>query len=281
MKSYRWEGTATALSSISHGGEVLGTVTYLRREAFLTPQGRRDIPVVSGNAVRGVLRDTGARLLWAALGEPKMPVAVMHALWAGGALVKAKGQPLTGQRLADLRAMVAHLGVFGAAGGGRIIDGALTVGKLVPLCAQTAHLLPEHLREPDGGAGLPDIHDLLQIERYSRLPDADRASDVLADLPDDVDLDEGLMRYGTETFIAGTRFQSMFALCNVTDDEFGFFTDVLGAWLPNATVGGKTGRGHGRMMFDLSHPVSSAIGEWETFAGRTPAEVLAALNWLD
>lgn len=281
MKSYRWEGTATALSSISHGGEVLGTVTYLRREAFLTPHGRRDIPVISGNAVRGVLRDTGARLLWEALGEPKLPVAVMHALWAGGALVKAKGQPLTGQRLADLRAMVAHLGVFGAAGGGRIIDGALTVGKLVPLCAQTAHLLPDHLRDPDGGARLPDIHDLLQIERYSRLPDADRASDVLADLPADVDLDEGLMRYGTETFIAGTQFQSMFALTNVTDDEFGFFTDVLGAWLPHATVGGKTGRGHGCVLFDLAHPASTDVGEWTAFGGRSPAEVLAALNWLD
>ena len=146
MRSYRWDGHATALSSISHGGETLGTVTYLRREAFLSPTGRVDVPVISGNAVRGVLRDTAAHLLWEALGSPKLPVPVMHALWAGGALVKAKSQPLTGQRLADLRRMVPHVGVFGAAGGGRILDGALTVGKLVPVCAQTAHVLPEYLR---------------------------------------------------------------------------------------------------------------------------------------
>lgn len=297
MRSYRWEGTATALSSISHGGETLGTVNYLRREAFLTPQGRRDLPVVSGNAVRGVLRDTGARLLWEALGQPTLSVPVMHSLWAGGALVKAKSTPLSGQRLADLRAMVAHVGVFGAAGGGRIIDGTLTVGKFVPACTQTAHVLPDFLRERDGGAALPDIHDLLQIEWYSRVPDITRASHVLAEQEEAVNLDEGLMRYGTETFIAGTRFHTMFALTHATETEHEFFADILTDWLPTATIGGKTGRGHGRVSLDLTHtptpvappalpaPAPAAppvnVRSWRDFAGRSRQDVLTALTWLD
>lgn len=297
MRSYRWDGVATAMSSISHGGETLGTVNYLRREAFLTPDGRRDIPVISGNSVRGVLRDTGARMLWEELGRPTLPVPVMNALWAGGSLVKAKTAPLSGQRLADLRAMVAHVGVFGAAGGGRILDGALTVGKLVPVCAQTAHVLPDTLKAPTGGAGLPDIHDLLQIEYYSRIPDTVRAADAIAPLAEDANPDEGLMRYGTETFIAGTRFHTMFALTNATEVEYQFFTDLLDEWLPHATVGGKTGRGHGRVSFALTHtpprhpirsvtatpaePETEPAGEWRAFGGRAHAEVLEALTWLD
>lgn len=280
MKTHRWDGTATALSSISHGGETLGTITYLRREAFLTPTGRIDVPVISGNAVRGVLRDTGAHLTWEALGKPLLPVPVMHALWAGGALVKAKGQPLTGQRLADLRRMVAHVGVFGAAGGGRIIDGALTVGKLVPICAQTAHVLPEALRDEP----LPDMYDLLQIERYSRQPDGDRLGHVIgAELGEDVDLDDGLMRYGTETFVAGTRFTAMFALGHATDDEYDYWCDVLNDWLPHATVGGKTGRGHGRVRFELTTGTdpSGATGNWRALGGASTADAVAALSWLD
>lgn len=278
MRSYRWEGTATALTSITHGGDTLGTVTYLRREAFLTPQGRLDIPVISGNSVRGTLRDIGAAMLWEHLGRPPLPLPVMHALWSGGALVKTKAQPLTGQRLADLRRMVAHLGCFGAAGGGRIIDGAAVVSKMVPLSRQTAHLLPEALADDD----LPDIQDLVQIERYTRLPDADRHPDVLAaTTPDEADYEDGLMRYGTETFIAGTRFHVSFALRNATDDEHSFFTDVLDAYLPTATVGGRIGRGHGKVAYTLDTQDPEPAGEWRTLGGATTTDVIEALNWLD
>lgn len=290
MKTYRWEGEAIALSSIAHGGDTLGTVTYLRREAFLTPDGRVDVPVISGNAVRGALRDAGAHLLWDALGRPQLPMPVMAALWSGGSLVKAKTAPLTGQRLADLRRMIAHVGIFGAAGGGRILDGSLTVGKLVPVCAQTAHVLPPSLRD---GADLPDLFDLVQIERYSRIPDGERLSEVTGTLTEDVDTDDGLMRYGAETFIAGTRFHALFALSNVTDAEYGFFCDLLAAWLPTATVGGKIGRGHGRLAYTLDHtpqPSESAgstgsgpatAGEWRTFGGASHPDVMRALSWLD
>lgn len=282
MRSARWDGHATALSSIAHGGETLGTVTYLRREAFLTPQGRTDIPVISGNAVRGALRDTAAAMTWEALGKPQLSLAVMHALWAGGALAKTRTQPLTGQRLADLRAMVAHIGVFGTAGGGRIIDGALTVGKLVPICTQTAHLLPETLTADP----LPDMHDLLQIEWYSRIPDGERLTEVTGTLDDDANIDDGLMRYGAETFIAGTRFHAMFALNNATDTEHGYFTDVLNTWLEHATVGGKTGRGHGRLLFHLNHNEATTTApepspDWRAFNNTPITDVVRALTWLD
>jgi hypothetical protein len=134
--SCRWDGTATALSSVVHGEEVLGTMTTFRRERMVCGDRITEIPVVSGNALRGRLRRIGASMLWEALGCPPLPLPVAAALWSGGALGKRRpaGQPalLSGAELARVRALVPHLAVFGGAGGGRILKGTLAVGKLVP-----------------------------------------------------------------------------------------------------------------------------------------------------
>jgi CRISPR type IV-associated protein Csf2 len=312
VHDFRWEGRALAQSSIAHGGQTLGVTTYLRREKFLLPDGSIEaIPVVSGNALRGLLRRTGAKMLWEHLGQPLLPQPVVHALWSGGALTKAKGQPLTGNRLATLRRLVAHVGVFGAAGGGRIIDGGLQVGKMLPVCAQTAHLLPDAL----AAGPLPDMWNLLQVEDYTRLPnyaqhtqmlaggvkadptdalDALLAADGLADgLSTGEDLDgtaaletgpDGLMRYGVETLIAGTQFHVWLALSNATAAEHSYFTDVLARFSVQPFVGGRSARGHGQLSFDLTErrlDGDPAPEQWRDLGGGTITEALEALRWLD
>ena len=288
MRSYRWDGVVTALSSVAHGGEALGTVTYLRREKFLLPSGLvEEIPVVSGNAVRGLIRDAGAALMWERLGSPALPLPVMHALWAGGALVKAKGEPLSGHRLARLRRTVPHIGVFGAAGGGRIIDGALQVGKMLPVCQQTAHVLPESL----SAGPLPDIWDLVQVESYSRMPNADRLPEVVQQQTPPVDGSEvaesgsdGRMRYGVETFIAGTRFHWWMGLTNATAAEKSFFDDVLARYSEHAVVGGRLARGHGQLRLDVTERCLDGEPEtavWHDLGGASDAEVTEVLGWLN
>ena len=81
--TYRIEGAATLLSSLSHGGEHAGTVGFLRREKIMQPDGQIvEVPIVSGNALRGLLRDHAADVMWRALGSPELPVA--HSLACRG-----------------------------------------------------------------------------------------------------------------------------------------------------------------------------------------------------
>lgn len=137
-----WTGTLTATSSIAHGGETRGTITLLRREIVVQPDGRPiHVPVISGNSFRGRLRRIGEELLRDTLHyETQLPLTVAHALRGGGSLAKTSGTPLSGQRLHDLRALVPQVGVFGCAGGGRIVDGCLQIGKVVPHVAETTHI---------------------------------------------------------------------------------------------------------------------------------------------
>ena len=65
---YQYEGVVTALSSISHIGETVGVNAKLRREKLVTPNGIEEVPVISGNSLRGQLRDAGMLYMCRQLG---------------------------------------------------------------------------------------------------------------------------------------------------------------------------------------------------------------------
>jgi len=288
-KTVKWEGVITAESSIVHGAQALGTITYLRRERFLMPDGSlEEIPVVSGNALRGVLRDVAADLWWERVGEPKLTLPVMHALWSGGALAKSSGAQLTGSRLAELRRLCPVVGIFGAAGGGRIIDGCLQVGKMIPLCQETLPFVPEVFQ--DGPA--PSLWDLSQIEYYSKIPDekpevtgAKTEENAGGSLEEEKN---SPARFGVETFVAGTKFYSWLALTWATSQEIDFFAEVLERFSANATVGGMGRAGHGKISFEWkTKPEVDVQSPWslplDGFTEDAPdrGKLLEVLSWLD
>lgn len=283
---YKWHGVVTAQSSVAHGAEALGTITYLRRERFLGTDGKTvEIPVISGNAWRGLLRDTAADLWWKTSGSPALTLPVMHALWSGGALAKMSGPVLSGSRLVELKRACPVVGVFGTAGGGRIVSGALQVGKMLPICKETAHLLPEYLRSED----LPSMWDLTQIEYYSRIPNIE-LEDAVTGTATSVDETSGnespdslLARYGVETFVAGTRFYTWVSLTWPTAEELAFFLDTYATYLVDARVGGLLRAGHGTLSFDLVSPdLPSPSADWRAQVQAVPLpRLLEVLSWLD
>jgi hypothetical protein len=311
VTNYRVEGVATALASVSHGGDTAGTVAGLRRERYVQPDGSVvEVPTISGNALRGILRDHSARLTWEALDRPRLSMPVFHAMWSGGSLAKAgSGHVMSSQQLATLRRLVPHVSLFGAAGGGRIIEGKLAVGKLVPIVAETAHLMPAEVLT---GAER-SVWEHLQIEEYSRQDDAKRpalavalAGDgpaalpagTLPGLPEESEAERSgpaqQMRYGVETIAAGTRLHWWMALRGVTDLEVATLRQALGAWTADgAHIGGRSATGHGRLRLEAAGWVHSAptltVGaelapDADTaLAGHLSGQrdaVLEALGWL-
>src|SRR5664279_5147163 len=162
----RWAADLTALSSIAHGGEQLGTISLLRREKVLLPDGQLMlVPVISGNSLRGTLRRIREDLLRSELaydGQLTLPAA--HALRGGGALAKCQGPALTGARLSTLRELIPQVGVFGTAAGGTIVDGCLQVGKVLPVVSELVTQIPLRRGEP----ARHSLYDLVQVENYAR-----------------------------------------------------------------------------------------------------------------
>lgn len=286
----RWDGTLTALSSIAHGGDTRGTITLLRRELVITPDGRAVyVPVVSGNTLRGRLRRVGEELLRDVLGyEGLLHPAAAHALRGGGSLAKTSHEPLSGNRLQRLRALVPQIAVFGAAGGGTIIDGALDVGKVVPHVTETAHIT--------GATTTGSAFAATQLEAYTRQDDlaSHDAGDLVPAAPDvELVLDDTgrpdvrptgtsrQMLFNVETFPAGTVFSTWMRLRRPTDVELAFFTDVLATYAADARLGGRIATGHGHVRVDLTaSPAPSPVTDWRQTCTEHRAEILTALEGL-
>jgi len=273
MRTYVLEGIVTALTSISHnGGERNGTVTQLRREKFVQPNGRVErIPVISGNSIRGILRDRGMFNMLMQVGygvdtktgEVKgLPLNAFYFLFSGGALVSTGETGLDIEKYRKMRATIPLIGLFGGAAGNIIMPGKMKIGKLIPICNETAHLIPKRF--------VPKIIDTIweycQVEMYTRRDDEknDRVRMLIAPklLKDGstesiAETKKGKgpqqMIYNIETLCAGTKFYWKVVLEDVTDVEFEAFLATLLEFSKSPNIGGKGAAGHGEISIHLDN----------------------------
>ena len=268
--SITWSGIVTALTSIAHAGDTRGSISMLRRERVIQIDSTSvDVPIISGNSLRGRLRRVGEELLRdVLLYAGQLTASAAHALRSGGSLTKVAGEPLSGSRLAAVRAHLPLIGVFGAAAGGRIIDGCLDVGKLIPLVTETDHITGRH--------STLSSFEVVQLEHYTRLNDADTHNFPDTTTPAGAP-EETQMLYRLETFKAGTRFQLQINLNRPTPLEEAFFTDVLAAFTADARVGGRLAVGLGCAQVDLtrSHPETGT--DWIGYLRDHRDEAMSAL----
>jgi CRISPR type IV-associated protein Csf2 len=281
MKTYIREGIVTALTSISHIGESRGVESKLRREKFVQPDGTvEEVPTISGNGMRGLLRDRGMLHFCRALsygvseetGEVRgLSLAAFYFLFSGGALEKTGARGLDVDMARRLRELIPLIGIFGGAMGNQIMPGRAKVGKLIPICAETAHLLPARFVN---GHGEQSVWEYLQREAYTRKDDEkdERLRPLLepatrqllevsaaakrekARQPDALDEDAGAhqqMRYYIETFAAGTQFYWELCLDDPTPVEYDAFHVALAEFARLPFVGGKSGTGHGKVAVNF------------------------------
>ncbi len=262
--SYRFEGIARALSAVSHLGESTGGTTAIFRREKVCAGGRViEVPILSGNAFRGQLRDTGMRFMLRELGDPQLSPPAFHFLTSGGALTKDSGRGLDIGQARRLQALIPLVGVFGGACGRQILPGKLQVGKWYPVCQELVDLLPQKYHQED----LVSIYDLTDLHSFTRTDDAKsekwqkflpQEQRSLLEAPKTKTAKDGTevadkpgvaqqMRYSQEVLIAGTRFSCWLQLQDVTDLEYEAFASALIEWSKAPFVGGQSRHGCGEV----------------------------------
>lgn len=257
MKTYILEGIVTALSSICHnGGEKNGTVTQLRREKIILPNGKvSEIPVISGNSIRGKLRDIAAiDILTKPSGDKiKVDPDSFNLLFSGGALENTGDEGINLKKVKDMKRDMPMLSVLGGSVGNIIMPGKVSIGKLIPICKETLHIIPEafHLKDEH----LKSVWDICQIEMMTRKDDS--KNENLKVFLSDHALKIGSptqMMFHVETIAAGTKFYWKVCLIDTNDIETGAFLSVIQSWSAQSSQIGGNGRvGHGKIKVEFNN----------------------------
>lgn len=264
MRTYQLEGMVTALSSLIHsGGERNGTTQQLRREKFVQPDGSVEkVPIISGNSIRGILRDKGMFHMLRELGYgvneetgevTGLSLQAFHFLFSGGSLVSTGSGHVDVDHFRAMKSTIPLIGIFGGAAGNAIMPGKLKMGKLIPICAETKHLLPEEVQEGQ----IESIWEYCQTEMYTRRDDKknDRLLPMLGEGEQNTTTAAPQqMMYHHETLSAGTRFYWKIVLEDVTDVEFEAFILTMIEFSKHPYVGGRSAIGHGE--------ISVKLGKW-------------------
>ncbi|QIK50280.1 hypothetical protein G8C36_23460 (plasmid) [Gordonia terrae] len=271
----------TATTSIVHRDDTRNATSIqslFRREKVLTPTGEvAVVPIISGNAWRGILRRTGETLLAEVLDyEGQLTPAAAHLLRNGGFLRKSSRE-MTPEQERELKNLVPLIGLFGGAASARVMSGKLVVSKVVPVTADTLHLLPT---APADGPIPASVHTILGQESTSHSNDLSAAATV------DGETGEGYspIRLDTETLIAGTRLSGQVRLTHATGVEYALLVDILNAFAFGGHLGGRTAAGHGRIRATLAQTITAGVASiglnWRPVVSTRSGDAIDALNTL-
>jgi len=195
-----------------------------------------DVPVISGNSLRGQFRDLLAKDL---LGRLDLEVhdKLLYGLYAGGSLERGTGsRKIERELIKEVREKIPMLSLLGTALGTETIDGKLIMGKLYPIASET--------EQYTGIESDRSVFEFVDDTFYTR-------SD---DIEGDTDRDEGeqaqQMKFDVQVFTPGTRFYHYMALEHATEVEEACLYHAFELFQKSPHVGGMKSVGHGKVEFE-------------------------------
>lgn len=231
------------LAPVSHIGETASTGSYF--QTVLTADGR--VPVITGNSVRGQLRDSMAAHLLDNIGDGsllgvKVSKDVFNILFSGGNINGAMKDDV--EKAKNVRAHFPLVSLMGGGLGDMIMAGKLICSFAYPVCKETESIT--------GIESDISWHSLIDEMEFTRTDDGknDRLAEYMQDAEEEKTAKASTqMRYSVQYMAAGTEFvQDFIFLDGVTDLELGAFYAGLRQWFKVPRLGGMAAKGFG--LFD-------------------------------
>lgn len=275
------------LSPVSHIGETASTGSYF--QTVLTAGGR--IPVITGNSVRGQLRDSMAIHLLNILSTNnllgvRVSKDTFNILFSGGNINGAMKDDV--EKAKNIRKHFPLVSLIGGGLGDMIMAGKLICSFVYPICKETADITGEDSEI--------SWHSLIDEIEFTRTDDGknDQLAVYILDTEEEKTAKASTqMRYSVQYMAAGTEFvQDFIFLDGITALEIGAFYAGIQQWFNVPRLGGMAAKGFGLFDADfddgeisvkngnisLSKTAKESISRYEDFLQSEGTGCLYLLN---
>lgn len=247
--------TYTMTAPVSHIGQTASVGAYFN--TLTTAYG--ELPVITGNSVRGTLRDFGAKKILDVYGKP-VDKEIFNVLFSGGNISGSTKNDVA--RATQVRQHFPHISLLGAGLGTMIMAGTLLSGFLYPVCEESSRIT--HI---DSNISW---HELMGEIEFTRMDDSKDDSKSL--YIKDVDAEQKAkastqMRTSVQYMAAGTTFvQELVLLDSSGEMEEAALYSALAEWFKVHSIGGMRAKGFG--FFDATSDEISVIDGKITMSDR-------------
>lgn len=222
------------MKEMEKAGLLLSPLPFRPMEKVEMIVDSNDIPCVSGNSIRGKIRDLVMYDFIERTGIEIMDKPIYHILLSGGALNDSTQYEDIDLRL-KLINMCPMLDLLGAAIGKMTIDGRLNVSFAFPECVEL-------------GTGGRSFWNLLDIVFQTRSDDSKQEREI--ELRENGDGEPQQMMYQYEVLIPGTRLNHGFMLKHCDELTESCFYNALQAFCDYPYIGGMAATGSGLVNVD-------------------------------
>jgi CRISPR/Cas system CSM-associated protein Csm3 (group 7 of RAMP superfamily) len=271
-------GILTALSPIFHGGnEKTGSVVLLNRLKFIVNGKPIDVPIVSGNQVRGRLR----RLLsrdFLELAEHQLNLGqkkhqkLYHTLFAGGVLTAVEEEE-SGVVDLNLKSRIVKyilpVRLFGASYANQMVEGRVLIGHMLPVCKE--------LKEFTGIDSDVSFYQL--ITRMFQT----RRDELRVPTKEEEEEEKVQMTVEYECFTPGTRFYHEITLETTSEGEeldLSTLYRAIELWRQKPFIGGKSSIGFGKLRIEYAWPKQVDSKPYLQFIEKNKDEIHKVLDEL-
>lgn len=221
-------------SPLSHIGEVSSVGSYF--QTVNTAYGR--IPVVTGNSIRGILRDKLAAHLLDALGIA-VDKETFNVLFSGGNITGTAKNDVERAKL--IRQHFPAISLLGGGLGSMMMQGSLLSGFVYPVCIESAEIT--------GCPSDQSWHDMIDEMEFTRTDDSknDKYSNRITDINEEKRAKASTqMRFSVQYLAVGTELvQEITLIDGATELEEAALYTALYQWFLCPVLGGMKAKGFG------------------------------------